>query len=90
VGITGVERSTDARCSVFDVGSGLRVDTPTVGRRDGVVGAWAQPLPPGLYWVRIDGGGTSPVTQMLMSAPGPDPELKGGGLAGVGCGGAGG
>jgi hypothetical protein len=69
VGISGVERSGDVRCSVVDVGSGLRVDTPIVGYRDGAVMARAQPLPPGLYWVRIDGGGLSPVTQILMSTP---------------------
>ena len=77
VGITGVERPTDVRCAVFDVGSGLRVDTPVVGRRDGAVMAQAQPLPPGLYQVRIDGGGTSPVTQILMSTPEPDRDAEG-------------
>ncbi|MGH3683860.1 MAG: esterase/lipase family protein [Pseudonocardiaceae bacterium] len=74
VGITGVERSTDVRCAVFDLGSGLRVDTPVVGYREGAMVARAQPLRPGLYQVRIDGGGGSPVTQILMSTPDPDPE----------------
>jgi hypothetical protein len=87
VGITGVERPTEVRCAVIDVSSGLRVDTPAVGRRDGAVAARAQPLPPGLYWVRIDGGGASPVTQMLMSTPTPEP---GGERAGPGRGGMGG
>jgi hypothetical protein len=75
VGITGIERSTDVTCSVFDISSGLRVDTPAVGRLDGAVVARAQPLPPGLYWIRVDGGGTSPVTQILMSTPTPDPGV---------------
>jgi Lecithin:cholesterol acyltransferase len=83
VGITGVERPTDVTCAVFDVGSGLRVDTPALGRRDGAVVARAQPLPPGLYWVRVDGGGASPVTQMLMSAHSQDRgPVAGGGRGG--------
>ncbi|MCA1671848.1 MAG: hypothetical protein LC799_06465 [Actinobacteria bacterium] len=84
VGISGVQRSADVRCSVFDVGSGLRVDTPTVGYREGAVAARAQPLPPGLYWVRIEGGGASPVTQMLMSTPAAESgELAGSGRVGA-------
>ena len=67
VGISGVERPTDVRCGVFDVGSGLRVDTPAVTRRSGSVVAAAAPLPPGLYQIRVDGGGASPVTQIMMS-----------------------
>jgi Lecithin:cholesterol acyltransferase len=83
LGITGVERPTDVTCSVFDVGSGLRVDTPALSRRDGAVVARAQPLGPGLYWVRADGGGASPVTQMLMSAPSQDLDpVAGGGRGG--------
>jgi Lecithin:cholesterol acyltransferase len=90
VGITGVEHPTEVRCAVVDVGSGLRVDTPVVGRRDGAVVARAQPLPPGLYWVRIDGGGASPVTQILMSTLSPESGPDGGEPAGSGCGGSGG
>ncbi|HXT43783.1 MAG TPA: hypothetical protein VN748_06655 [Pseudonocardiaceae bacterium] len=41
------------RCAVFDLGSGLRVDTPRVGRREGTVAAWRQPLAPGLYRVEV-------------------------------------
>jgi Lecithin:cholesterol acyltransferase len=79
VEITGVERPTDVTCSVFDVGSGLRVDTPALSRRDGVVVARGQPLGPGLYWVRVDGGGASPVTQMLMSVNSSDLDPAAGG-----------
>jgi Lecithin:cholesterol acyltransferase len=64
--ITGAERPTDVACSVIDVGTGLRVDAPPVRREDGALVARGQPQRPGLYWVRIDGGGASPVTQMFM------------------------
>jgi hypothetical protein len=85
VTISGVERPTDVTCAVLDVGSGLRVDTPAVTRRDCAILAAAQPLPPGLYQVRLDGGGASPVTQILMSAhPDPDQALPGTGRAGGG------
>lgn len=66
VTITGAERPTDVSCSVIDVGTGLRADTPTIGREDGALVARVQPLRPGLYWVRIDGSGASPVTQIVM------------------------
>jgi hypothetical protein len=64
--ITGAERPTDVMCSVIDVATGLRVETPAVGREDGALAARVQALRPGLYWVRIDGGGASPVTQIVM------------------------
>jgi hypothetical protein len=77
VTITGAERPIDVTCSVIDVGTGLRVDTPPVGREDGALVARAQPLRPGLYWVRIDGGGASPVTQIVMTIEPGDSGLAG-------------
>lgn len=81
LGVGGVDRPTDAACAVFDLSSGLRIDTPALGWRDGAISAAGQPLPPGLYQVRLDGGGVSPVTQLLMATdhsdppgPGPDPS----------------
>ncbi|WP_225826531.1 lipase/acyltransferase domain-containing protein [Streptomyces naphthomycinicus] len=67
-GVTGVELPTDVRCAVVDLASGLRVDTPAVRWRDHTLVAEAQPLPPGLYQMRVDSGGMSPVTQLLLCA----------------------
>ncbi len=78
--ITGAEQPTDATCSVFDVGTGLRVDTPSIGREGEALVAKAQPLPTGLYWVRIDGGAASPVTQIVMSVD-PDESTRPGVLS---------
>ncbi|MFG6198184.1 hypothetical protein [Nonomuraea sp. JJY05] len=71
-GITGVELPTDVRCTVIDLSTGLRVDSPPVRRRDGLITAEGQPLPPGLFQICADGGGASPVTHMLLSADLPD------------------
>jgi len=70
VTVTGAEHSADVTCSVVDVATGLRVDTPEVGCKDGAVVGRARALPAGLYRVRISGGGASPVTQIIMSVPG--------------------
>ena len=72
--ITGAERAGDVSCSVFDVRTGLRADTPAVRAQDGVLVARAEALPPGLFWVQVDGGGTSPVRQLVMAA---DPHAAG-------------
>ncbi|MGA4992056.1 lipase/acyltransferase domain-containing protein [Nonomuraea bangladeshensis] len=76
-GVTGVRLPTDVRCTVVDLGTGLRVDTPAARWRDGAVVAEGTPLPPGLYQIRVDGGGASPVTQMLLSADLPDDAYGG-------------
>ena len=67
-GITGVRLPVDVRCRVIDLESRRQVDAPVPGWRDGAIVAQGRPLPPGLYEIRVDGGGTSPVTQLLMSA----------------------
>lgn len=77
VRITGAERPTDVLCSVIDVGTGLRVDTPSIRREDAALVTQARSLPPGLYWVRIDGGGASPVTQIVMCIESGDPGSAG-------------
>lgn len=66
--ITGARRATHVSCSVFDAGTGLRAGTPAVRMSNGALAAWVQPLPPGLFWVQVDGGGMSPVRQMVMAA----------------------
>ncbi|MER5224561.1 esterase/lipase family protein [Streptomyces flaveus] len=81
VAISGVRLPTDVRCVVVDVASGLRVDTPPARWQDGTIVAEGRPLRPGLYQVRVDSGGMSPVTQMLLSADLPeqpaDPDTAG-------------
>jgi Lecithin:cholesterol acyltransferase len=72
VGVTGLDRPTDASCTVLDLRIGLRVDTPTLVRRGGGIAGAGRPLPAGLYHVRLHGHGTSPVTQLLMATPPPD------------------
>jgi hypothetical protein len=66
--ITGVPLPTDVRCRVLDLANGRQVDTPVPGWRDGSIVACGGPLPPGVYQIVVDGGGASPVTQLLMSA----------------------
>jgi Lecithin:cholesterol acyltransferase len=72
VAVTGVDRPTDATCTVLDLGTGLRADTLTLARRGGVVTAAGRPLPTGLYQVRVHGHSTSPVIQLLMAVPPAD------------------
>lgn len=48
---SSVPQTCGVRCSIWVVG--LRVDTPRVGRREGTVAAWRQPLAPGLYRVEV-------------------------------------
>jgi PGAP1-like protein len=67
-GVTGVVLPVDASCRVTDLSTGLDVDAPVLGWRDGVIVARGRPLSPGLYQVRLDGQSNSPVTQLLLSA----------------------
>ena len=67
IGITGAERPIDVTCTIFDLHSSQRIQAPTVRLQGSALAATAQPLPPGLYQVQIEGGGASPVSQILMS-----------------------
>jgi hypothetical protein len=65
--ITGAERPTDVTCVVVDAATEAPVDVLRTGRVNGTLVARGQSPPPGLYWVRLDGGGASPVRHMIMS-----------------------
>lgn len=70
VRLTGVDTYAGVSCSVHEAGSGRRVALPRLGRRDGVISARVLLPEPGLYRVRADTGGRSPVTQLvMMTAP---------------------
>jgi pimeloyl-ACP methyl ester carboxylesterase len=69
-GIQGAERSTDFRCTVSDVATGRTVDVPTVagtGDTPDVILLRGRSLPDGLFRLEVDGGGASPIQQMMMS-----------------------
>jgi hypothetical protein len=66
--ISGARRATHVSCTVLDVATGRRAGTPAVRASGGVLAAEVGPLPPGLFWVQADGGGMSPVRQMIMAS----------------------
>ncbi|MFF2127953.1 hypothetical protein ACFVW1_21630 [Streptomyces olivochromogenes] len=74
--VTGAERPTDVACSVFDVSTRLRVDTPRVQARQGALVAVVSALPPGLYTVQVQGGGAAPLRQMVMVVDETAPEIR--------------
>ncbi|MFI0938589.1 esterase/lipase family protein [Streptomyces sp. NPDC021020] len=65
--VEGVESPVDVRCTVVDLATGLETDAPHLQWGEGAIVAKSAPLPPGLFQVRADGGGMSPVTQTLLS-----------------------
>ncbi|MFI6542948.1 hypothetical protein ACIBO9_06845 [Streptomyces prunicolor] len=74
--VTGAERPTDVACSVFDVRTRLRVDTPRLQARQGTLVAVVSALPPGLYTVQIQGGGAAPLRQIVMVVDEAAPEIR--------------
>jgi hypothetical protein len=70
--ISGAERPTDVACRLFNVATGLQVDAPRVQTADGRLTATLQPQAAGLYRLTLDGGGSTPVSQLVMSAPRTD------------------
>ena len=59
---------------VTDLQTGLAVDHPPLHRRDGQVQATVSLPEPGLFRVAVSGGGTTPVSQLVMAEqPGDDP-----------------
>lgn len=64
--VTGFEPH-QSRCVVTNADTGLAVDHPALHRRDNTV-AIAVTLPaPGVYRVEVSGGGSSPVSQLVMA-----------------------
>ena len=72
--ISGAGRSTDVRCRVLDVSTGLQVDAPRVQAADGRLIATVEPLASGLYRVSVDGGGSTPVSQLVLVTSQTDVE----------------
>lgn len=58
-------------CTLHDAATGRRVATPRLGWNDGTIAARITLPAPGLYRVRVDTGGTAPVTQLILAT---DPD----------------
>ncbi|MFD0575203.1 lipase family alpha/beta hydrolase [Dactylosporangium darangshiense] len=71
IGITGTDPAV-VTCRVLDVGSERQVDRPAAGRRDGRLSATVTLPEPGVYRVELDGGGASPVSDLVMAVPADD------------------
>ena len=69
VEISGAERPTDIACRLFNVATGLQVDAPRVQVADGRLTATLEPQVAGLYRLSVDGGGSTPVSQLVLAAP---------------------
>jgi hypothetical protein len=67
--ISGVERPTDVAARLVNVATGLQVDAPDVQLADGRLIAPFEPQAAGLYRVSVDGGGSTPVSQLVLVAP---------------------
>jgi hypothetical protein len=78
--ITGTDRAANVTCRIVDLATGLPVDAPRPA--DGVGGddvlARAAPRPAGLYRVSADGGGSSRVSQLVLSVPPAAPVVNAG------------
>jgi hypothetical protein len=70
--VTGVEHPGSVRCIITDVASGRPVAVPPAGWYDGVMAAQATLRQPGLYRVKVAGGGATPVDRLVLVA---DPSL---------------
>ena len=66
--ISGVERPTDVACRLFNIATGLQVDAPRVQGADGHLIAMVEPQATGLYRIIVDGGGSTPVSQLVLAA----------------------
>lgn len=65
--ITGVAHPRDASCTVFNAYNGRRVDRPGLTAREERISAFSMVAESGLYRVEAAGGGTSPVSQLLLA-----------------------
>lgn len=64
--VTGADPWT-ATCRLYDAATGRQVDQVELERRDGQVGATVTVPVAGVYRAEVDGGGSSPVTQLVMA-----------------------
>jgi hypothetical protein len=67
--ISGAERPTDVACRLFNIATGLQVDAPRVQAADGRLIAMLEPQAAGLYRITVDGGSSTPVSQLVLAAP---------------------
>lgn len=67
--INGAERPTDVTCRVFDLATGLQVDAPHVQAADGRLLATVEPQAAGMYRISVDGGSSTPVSQLVLVTP---------------------
>ncbi|GAB3901660.1 hypothetical protein GCM10029964_090790 [Kibdelosporangium lantanae] len=70
--ITGVAPH-EARCQITDAQTDQPVDHPILHRRHGQVMIISTLPAPGVYRVEVTGGGTSPVSQLVLAHDHPDP-----------------
>jgi hypothetical protein len=75
--VTGGDSPAGILCSVHDAESDRRLDTPRLRWMDGEIGAPVMLSSPGLYRVRVDTGGNSPVTQLLLATAPAVSDLDG-------------
>jgi hypothetical protein len=64
--ITGASHPRHVRCQVTNVSTGRQAAIVTLRPRDDHLAGEIPPLAPGLYRVQAAGGGTTPVTQLVM------------------------
>jgi hypothetical protein len=64
--VTGVAPH-EATCTVVDVRTGIATDHPPLHRRDDKVQATVSLPEPGLFRIVVSGGGTTPVSQLVMA-----------------------
>ncbi|MGW1209932.1 esterase/lipase family protein [Streptomyces sp. NPDC002499] len=75
--VTGVDSPARIQCSIHDAENDRRLDTPRLRWMDGEIGAPVTLTSPGLYRVRVNTGGNSPVTQLLLAAAPDTSDLDG-------------
>ncbi|MFE6155556.1 esterase/lipase family protein [Streptomyces sp. NPDC057889] len=73
--LTGADSYAGITCTVHEAETDRRVDTLRLGWSDDDIAAQVTLPAPGLYRVRVDTGGTSPLTQLVLaSEPGHSDE----------------
>ncbi|MEU3855204.1 hypothetical protein [Streptomyces sp. NPDC029554] len=66
--VTGADSYAGITCTVHDVEDGRRIATPRLGWIEGEIAALVTLPAPGLYRVRVDTGGNSPITQLVLAS----------------------
>jgi hypothetical protein len=73
VTVTGLDGRNDATVTVHRDDDPIAVGRPRIGRADGRWQATVLPERPGIYRITVAGGGTTPVTQLVLAFD-PDDE----------------